>query len=70
MADTSKSIVDNLLTLNFLAGKRTYLIGLLVFAQAVIGFFTGEITFGQFWTQLPELAFGPAIMSLRAGMPK
>ena len=39
MADTSKSIVDNLLTLNFLAGKRTYLIGLLVFAQAVIGFF-------------------------------
>lgn len=54
--------------MDFLKGKRTYILGALVFAQALYQFITGEITGQMFFEQLPEMLGGLGLMTLRAAV--
>lgn len=63
-------ILTKLLTGGFLAGYRTYLLGAIVAIQAVAGWAMGDMTLPQLLEQLPEIAGGLGLMSLRAAVPK
>ena len=58
----------NILTGGFLAGYRTYLLGFLIFLQAVIGWGVGDMSLSELVAKLPELLGGLGLMTLRAGM--
>jgi hypothetical protein len=63
------NILTSLLTGGFLAGYRTYVLGLLVAAQAVASWALGDQTLPQLLEQLPEILGGLGLMSLRAAVP-
>jgi hypothetical protein len=52
----------------FLAGYRTYILGFIVAVQAVAAWALGDMTLAQLIEELPEIAGGLGLMSLRAGM--
>lgn len=54
----------------FLAGKRTYIVGGLLIAQAVVQFAIGDIDLSGLADKLPEILGGMGLMSLRAGVQK
>ncbi len=58
--------LTSLLTGGFLSGYRTYILGFLIFAQAVASWALGDLTLSQLLDQLPELLGGLGLMSLRA----
>ena len=49
-------------------GKRTYILGFLVAAQAVASFLVGDIGLNGLLSQLPEILGGLGLMSLRASV--
>jgi|ETNvirnome_2_300_1030623.scaffolds.fasta_scaffold00133_22 hypothetical protein len=49
-------------------GKRTYILGFLVAAQAVASFLVGDIGLNALLSQLPEILGGLGLMSLRASV--
>ena len=59
-------VMMSLFTGGFLAGKRTYILGFLIFAQAIASYVLGDITLADFITQLPEILGGLGLMTLRA----
>jgi hypothetical protein len=63
------NILTNLLTGGFLAGYRTYVLGAIVAIQAVAGWALGDMSLSQLLDQLPEIAGGLGLMSLRAAVP-
>jgi len=52
----------------WLKGYRTYLIGFLMLAQAIVAWLVGDATFEQLWAQLPEILAGLGLITLRAGV--
>jgi hypothetical protein len=62
--------LTSLLTGGFLSGYRTYVLGLLVAAQAVASWALGDMTLSQLLDQLPEILGGLGLMSLRAAVKK
>ncbi len=62
------SLILKLISGGFLAGKRTYLLGFILFAQAVVAWLVGDTTLIELGNQLPELIGGLGLMTLRAGM--
>ena len=64
------NVLTSLLTGGFLAGYRTYVLGLLVAAQAVASWALGDQTLSQLLDQLPEILGGLGLMSLRAAVKK
>jgi len=59
-----------LLSGGFLSGRRTYVLGALMAAQAVASWALGDTTLPQLLEQLPEILGGLGIMTLRAGIQK
>jgi hypothetical protein len=57
--------LQSLLVLNFLRGKRTYLIGTLTVLSALIFWLTGDLSFDDAAKQILE---GLSFMALRAGI--
>lgn len=56
------------ITGGFLSGYRTYLLGMLVAAQAVVSFAVGDLSLPALATQLPEILGGLGLMTLRAAV--
>ena len=56
------------ITGGFLSGYRTYLLGFLIAAQAIIAFAVGDIGLSELLQQLPEILGGLGLMALRAGI--
>ena len=52
----------------WLKGYRTYIIGFLLFAQAVVAWLVGDATFMELWARLPEILAGLGLITLRAGV--
>lgn len=57
-----------IITGGFLSGKRTYILGALLAAQAVANWAVGEATLGELVAQLPEILGGLGFMSMRAAV--
>ena len=51
-----------------LKGQRTYILGGLLAAQAVAGYFVGDMSLPTLMSQLPELLGGLGLITLRAGV--
>jgi len=62
--------VASLLTGGFLAGYRTHILGAIIAIQAVAGWAMGDMTLAQLIDQIPEIAGGLGLMTLRAAVPK
>ena len=58
----------NILTGGFLSGKKTYILGFLIFAQAVASWAIGDTTLAEFIALLPEILGGLGLMTLRKGI--
>jgi len=58
----------SLMTGGFLKGQRTYVLGLLLAAQAVVAWLVGDSSLAELFTKVPEILTGLGIMTLRAGM--
>jgi hypothetical protein len=54
--------------MEFLVGKKTYIIGFLMFAQALITWLTGETTFAELLTHSTEILGGLGLITLRMGV--
>jgi hypothetical protein len=54
--------------MDFLKGKKTYILGGLIFLQAVVSLLVGDTTMAEFFNQLPEMLGGLGFMALRAGL--
>ena len=50
----------------FLAGKRTYIIGIILIIQALGGYVLGDLSLSQLIDKLPEILGGMGLMTLRA----
>ena len=60
----------NFLSGGFLAGYRTYILGILMAAQAIAGWAVGDMTLVELADKLPEILGGLGLMALRAGVGK
>ena len=58
----------NILTGGFLSGKKTYILGFLIFAQAVASWAIGDTTLAELIALLPEILGGLGLMTLRKGI--
>lgn len=54
--------------MSFLRGKKTYILGGLIFLQALVSWLVGDISMVEFFNQLPEMLGGLGFMALRAGV--
>lgn len=54
----------------FLAGKKSYIVGGLMFLSAIGNYLTGDISLAALITQMPDLLTGLGIVTLRAGIAK
>lgn len=54
--------------MDFLTGKKTYIIGGLLFLQAGFQVLVGDISLAEFLAKLPEMLTGLGLMALRAGV--
>ena len=54
--------------MDFLKGKKTYILGGLIFLQAFVSLLVGDITIAEFFNELPEMLGGLGFMALRAGL--
>ena len=54
--------------MGFLRGKKTYILGGLIFLQALVSLLVGDISMVEFFNQLPEMLAGLGFMALRAGV--
>jgi hypothetical protein len=62
------NILTTLITGGFLKGYRTYLLGALIAAQAVVSWLIGDLTLPALLEQLPEILGGLGLNALRAGV--
>jgi len=58
----------NLITGGFLKGQRTYILGMLIIVQALVGWAVGDVTTAEFFSKVPEMLAGAGLMTLRAGV--
>lgn len=58
-----------LFTGGWLSGYRTYVLGFVLFAQALGQWAVGDRTGVEFLNQLPEILGGLGLMTLRASVP-
>ena len=54
--------------MEWMKGKRTYILGAIMFVQALVSFLVGEISMVEFFAEVPELVGGLGLISLRAGI--
>lgn len=60
--------LTSLITGGFLKGYRTYILAWIVVIQALASYLLGDMTLPQFLEQLPEMAGGLGLASLRAAV--
>ena len=53
--------------MEWMKGKKTYILGAIMFVQALVSFLVGEISMVEFFAEVPELVGGLGLISLRAG---
>ena len=56
--------------MDFLKGKKTYILGGIMALQAVAQWLTGEIVLQELLAQIPTILTGLGLMTLRAGVGK
>jgi hypothetical protein len=54
--------------MEWMKGKKTYILGGIMFVQALVSFLVGEISMVEFFAEVPELVGGLGLISLRAGI--
>ena len=54
--------------MGFLSGKKTYILGGLMFLHGLVSWLGGDITVTEFFNMVPEMLAGLGFMALRAGV--